>query len=123
MNSSSNALKFAQAFSFFATLPASIYSLIYSLENIENWRPHGTTAFNMILLGIGVPCYLFIHNIKTGKFALKYLLLLGSLWLTNHWSFKVNQLIRKIILKVMSLKLNKPQLSSFLYQILRKMTL
>ncbi len=24
------------------------------------------------------------------------LLLLGSLWLSNHWSFKVNQLIRKI---------------------------
>ncbi len=73
MNSSSNALKFARAFSFFAILPASIYSLIYSLENIENWRPHGTTAFNMILLGIGVPCYLFIHNIKMGEFALKYL--------------------------------------------------
>ncbi len=27
---------------------------------------------------------------------LKAMLLLGSLWLSNHWSFKVNQLIRKI---------------------------
>ena len=42
--------------------------------------------------------YFFRLNVHSKKFKFPRgaMLLLGSLWLSNHWSFTVNQLIRKI---------------------------
>jgi hypothetical protein len=73
VTSSSNALKVARAVSLFAILPASIFTILFSLENMGDWRPHGAAASSMISFGIVVPCVLFIYNIKLRKFAFNYL--------------------------------------------------
>ena len=73
VTSSKNALKVARAVSLFAILPASLYSILFSLENIGGWRPHGAAACSMISFGIVVPSVLFFYNLKMRKFAINYL--------------------------------------------------
>jgi hypothetical protein len=70
--SQDDALKVARAFTVFAVLPASIFLFLFTLENIDEWRPHGTTASNMIAFGIIVPVLFFIGNLKLRNFAISY---------------------------------------------------
>jgi hypothetical protein len=71
--SQDDALKVARVVTFFAVLPASIFLFLFTLENIDEWRPHGTTASNMIAFGIIVPVLFFIGNLKLRNFAISYL--------------------------------------------------
>ena len=64
-----NALKFARAVALFAVLPVSFFLVLFSLETIEDWRPHGVTIAIMLAFGIVVPAILFLQNLRLRKFA------------------------------------------------------
>jgi hypothetical protein len=70
--SQDNAFKVARVIAFFAFLPAVIFIIIFTLENIDDWRPHGTTALTMIAFGIIIPMLFFIGNFKFRRFAISY---------------------------------------------------
>ena len=70
--SQDNAFKVARVIAFFALLPALIFIIIFTLENIDDWRPHGTTALTMIAFGIIIPMLFFIGNLKFRRFAISY---------------------------------------------------
>jgi hypothetical protein len=67
---------------FFCVLPPFCIEFLPAAKNYENFR----ISLLFDLFGLLVKC----------KRQERFLLLLGSLWLSNHWSFKVNLLIRKI---------------------------
>ncbi len=71
--SQDSSLKVARAVTFFAVLPASVFICIFTLENIDKWRPHGTVALTMIAFGIVVPVLFFVGNSKLRKFVVKNL--------------------------------------------------
>jgi hypothetical protein len=68
----SNALKVARAVTLFAVLSASIFLILFTLENIDEWRPHAVAASVMIAFGIVIPVFAFIGNSKLRKFAVDY---------------------------------------------------
>jgi len=65
----SNALKFARGVVLFAVIPELIFGIVFSLETIQDLRPHGVTAALMLTMGSIVPCLFFISNAKPMKFA------------------------------------------------------
>lgn len=71
--SNSNALKLARAVTLFALLPASIFLTLFTLENINEWRPHGVTIAVMIAFGMIIPILSFVVNLRMRKFAVNYL--------------------------------------------------
>jgi hypothetical protein len=68
-----NALKAARVITFFAVLPTSIFLFLLTLENMDEWRPHGAAASTMIAFGIIIPVLFLIGNLKLRKFAVNYL--------------------------------------------------
>ncbi len=70
--SSSNALKLARAVTLFALLPASIFLALFTLESINEWRPHGVTIAVMMAFGMVIPILSFVVNVRMRKFALNY---------------------------------------------------
>jgi len=68
-----NALKAARVITFFAVLPTSIFLFLLTLENMDEWRPHGATASTMIVFGIITPVLFLMGNSKLRKFAVNYL--------------------------------------------------
>ena len=72
-NNKNSALKFARAIALFAVLPTSLFVLLFSLESIQDWRPHGVTALVMSAIGIVVPAVIFIENTKLRNFSINYM--------------------------------------------------
>ena len=72
-NNKNNALKFARAIALFAVLPTSLFVLLFSLESIQDWRPHGVSALVMSTIGIVVPTVIFIENTKLRNFSINYM--------------------------------------------------
>ena len=66
-------LKVARAVSLFGVLPSLAFILALSLEDIDNLRPHGTTAFVLFSYGFAAPALLFLYNSKMRKFARNYI--------------------------------------------------
>ncbi len=66
------AVKFARIVSVIAIIPALLSAIGSSLENINSLRPHGVTAFTLIVYGIIIPLICIIHNGKLRHFAADY---------------------------------------------------
>ena len=68
-----DARKVARAISIICSLPTVLYVVSFSLQSIDEYRPHGTTAFTLICYGIVAPLTLFLVNKSLSTFALTYL--------------------------------------------------
>ena len=67
--SENNKLKVARAVTFFCVFPTAIFVVTFSLENIDSFRPHGTTAFTLFCYGVLVPAIFFFINKKLLNFS------------------------------------------------------
>lgn len=67
-----NTLKVARAVTFCTIVPMSVFIILFTLENIDEWRPHAVLAATMVAFGVIVPILIFIVNVKMRKFAANY---------------------------------------------------
>ncbi len=65
-------------------------------KNVQNWVIRKCEKKSQILTFKILEINYHRTNVPQQQSSTVWLLLLGSLWLSNHWSFKVNQLIRMI---------------------------
>ena len=68
-----NKLKFARVVTVLCVIPTIVYTVTLSHENLDNIRPHGTTALTLSSYGILAPSVLFVVNKKLFNFAKTYI--------------------------------------------------
>lgn len=67
-------LKIGRAATLFYVMPTAMFLVTFSLENVDDFRPHGTTAFTLFCYGVVTPSILVILNKKLFNFAKEQLL-------------------------------------------------
>jgi len=70
--SHNNTLIVARAVTLCTILPMSVFLTLFTLENIDDWRPHGVLASSMAALGIVAPASILIGNSRMRKFVVCY---------------------------------------------------
>ena len=66
-------LKSARAGTIFCFVPISAFIITFSLQSLDSYRPHGTTAFALFSFGVVAPATLFFMNKNLRSFARKQL--------------------------------------------------
>ena len=69
-----NKLKMSRGVTFFCIIPIWAFVITFSLQSLDEYRPHGTAVFAMFSFGVAGPATLFVFNKNLRHFAKKQML-------------------------------------------------
>jgi len=88
-----NKLKFARAITIFCIVPTLAFVITFTLQSLDEYRPHGTTTFTLLCFGVVAPSTFFIFNKNLRNFARKQL----SFDFPKLWYLKRRPMVQPIV--------------------------
>jgi len=88
-----NVLKLTRIITMLAVILATTVITIFSLEGMDNWRPHGSTALTMIAFGNVVPIFSLLNNTKMRKFAFDIIKTKSRKFIRVHRSTRIEPMV------------------------------